>query len=49
MIDIEMLTSQIKANGADIIELQYGLDSSIKLVDGNLIQVIALMDDGADE
>lgn len=45
LIDIEMLVGQIKANGADVIELQYGLDSSIKLVDGNLVQIIALLED----
>lgn len=49
LIDIEMLMSQVKANVSDVIEMQYGLDSSIKLVDGNLTQIIALMDDASEE
>ena len=43
-IDIQMLQEQLKANACDAIELHYGLDSSIKLVDGNLVQIIALLD-----
>lgn len=44
-IDIEMLLSQIKAYPSDIIELHYGKDNAIKLVDGNVTQIISLQDD----
>lgn len=44
-IDIEMLMSQIKAYSGENVEIHYGLDNAIKLVDGNVIHVIALMDD----
>ena len=49
MIDIVMLTQQIKANKCDTIELQYGNDGSIKLIDGNITQIIALYEDGNEE
>lgn len=42
-ISIAELIQQVKANGADSIEIQYGNENSIKLVDGNITQVIALM------
>ena len=42
-IDIDMLTTQLKANSAEHINLQYGNESSIKLVDDSITQVIALL------
>lgn len=44
-IDIDMLTSQVKAHRSDIIEIQYGEDNAIKLPDGNITQVIGLLDE----
>lgn len=44
-IDIVMLTQQIKAYSADNLVIQYGNDKSIKFVDGNVTQVLALHDD----
>ena len=44
-IDIEMLRSQIKANASEVIELQYGKDNAIKITDGNVTQIIALIED----
>lgn len=44
-IDIEMLTSQIKGQAADAVELYYGLDTAIKMVDGNVTQIVSLLDD----
>ncbi len=41
-IDIEFLTTQIKAYASDVVEMHYGKENSIKLVDGNITQVIAL-------
>lgn len=43
-IDITLLVQQIKANAADSIEIQYGNERSIKIVDGNITQVIALLE-----
>ena len=44
-IDIEMLSSQVKANTSDSIEIHYGEDNAIKLQEGNTTQIIALLDD----
>ena len=44
-IDIEMLHSQVKANTGDGITICYGEDSAIKIVDGNVAQVVALLED----
>ena len=43
-IKIAMLEQQLKANEADILELQYGNDRSIKFVDGAVTQVVALLE-----
>lgn len=44
-IDIEMLMSQIKANTADRLHIEYGRDNAIKITDGNVTQIIALLED----
>ena len=44
MINIDMLLAQLKASSADIIEMQYGAENGIKLVDGAVTQVIALLE-----
>ena len=41
-INIEMLESQIKAQQTDEVEIHYGKPNTIKIVSGNVIQVIAL-------
>lgn len=41
-INILELIQQIKANSADLIEIQFGNESSIKLVDGSIVQIISL-------
>ena len=41
--NVSMLTSQIKAQTGDTIELWYGEDSSIKIVDGELTSIVALL------
>lgn len=47
MIDIVMLTDQVKANESETIEIQYGNEKSIKIVDDKVTQVIAFLDDEA--
>ena len=44
-IDIKMLIQQVKANMANTIEIFYGKESTLKLVDGSVTQIIALADD----
>ena len=44
-VDIEMLRSLIKANTGDSIEMQYGEDNAIKFTDGNVTQILALLED----
>lgn len=43
MIDIGSLTAQIKAQVSDVVTICYGEDNAIKMLDGNLTQIIALM------
>lgn len=44
-VDIEMLISQVKSQATDVIELYYGLDNAIKMVDGNITIIVALLED----
>lgn len=44
-VDIEMLHSQVKANTGDAITIHYGEDNAIKITDGNVSQVVALLED----
>lgn len=41
-INVFMLAEQIKSNASDTVEIQYGRDESIKIVDGNMIKIVAL-------
>ena len=43
-IDIDMLATQIKAQTGEVLEVWYGLDNAIKLVDGNTKSIIALLE-----
>lgn len=45
LVDVEMLTQQIKACTEDSIELHYGLENCVKFRDGKITQVLALMQD----
>lgn len=47
-IELPMFIRQIKAHASDAIELWYGEDSAIKLVDGNVLQIVGLLDDEAE-
>lgn len=44
-IDIEMFRTQVKSNTSDSITLYYGNDNAIKLADGNVTEVVALLED----
>ena len=44
-IDIQMFTQEVKAIQSDVIEIYYGNDSAIKMVDGNITIVVALLED----
>jgi len=48
ILDISMLILQVKANRADSVVIQYGNDNSIKIVDEDVTQVIALYSDDAE-
>lgn len=41
--DVNTLTTQIKAQIGNVIEIQYGRDNAIKLIDGDVTSVVALM------
>lgn len=46
LIDITMLATQVKANVSDVVTLHYGGETSaLKITDGNVTQIIALMTD----
>ena len=42
-INIDRLRNQLKAYSSDVVDLYYGSDICIKLVDGNMTQIIALI------
>ena len=44
-LDITMFTEQVKANECEHINLQYGNEQSVKMVDGNVTQVVALLNE----
>lgn len=44
-IDINMLIQEVKAIKNEVIELYYGDDNAIKLVDGNITLIVALLED----
>lgn len=43
-VDIKMLIDQVKAAPGDLINLEYGNDTCLKFVDGNVTQLVALLD-----
>ena len=44
-IDIQMLTQEVKAISNDVIEIHYGEDNAIKMIDGNITIIVALLED----
>ena len=44
-LDIDLFKTQVKAYQDDMIELFYGKDNSIKMVNGNTVQIVALAED----
>ena len=48
-IDIQMLIQEVKAISNDVIELYYGEDNAIKMTDGNITIVVALLEDNMEE
>lgn len=48
-IDIQMLTQEVKAIQNDVIELYYGEDNAIKMTDGNITIIVALLEDNMEE
>jgi len=48
-VDITMLVQQIKANESESIQIEYGNDRSLKIVDGDVTQVLALLSDSQEE
>ena len=44
LVDIEMLKSQVETISTDIVEMYYGQEKSIKILDGNCIHIISLLD-----
>lgn len=44
-IDIEMFQTQVKASACDVLTLHYGRDNAIKLTDGKVTQIIALLEE----
>lgn len=48
-VDIQMLTQEIKAIQNDVIELYYGEDNAIKMTDGNITIIVALLEEDSIE
>ena len=47
-LDIDLFKTQVKAYQDELIEMFYGKDNSIKLMNGNTVQIIALAEDDRD-
>ena len=47
-VDIQMLTQEVKSIKTDVIELYYGEDNAIKMTDGNITIIVALLEDDAE-
>lgn len=45
MIDVQMITQEVKAVQADVIEMYYGEDNAVIMKDGNITIVVALLED----
>lgn len=45
VVDIQMLMQEVKSIQNDVIEIYYGTDNAIKMTDGNITIIIALMED----
>lgn len=43
--DIQLLQSQIAAQESDVVEMWYGHEQAIKMVSGNITQIVALLED----
>lgn len=43
-VDIQMLANEVKSISNDVIELYYGEDNAIKMTDGNITIIVALME-----
>ena len=48
-IEINVIKSQVKAQSADMLEIFYGQDNAIKLVDGNITSIIGLLTEAEEE
>lgn len=48
-IDIQMFVNEVKAIQNDVIEIHYGEDNAIKMIDGNITIVVALLEDDMEE
>lgn len=48
-IDIQMFTNEVKSIQNDVIELYYGEDNAIKMTDGNITIIVALLEDDINE
>lgn len=46
-VDIQMFTQEVKSIQSDVIDLYYGEDNAIKMVDGNITIIVALLEDDA--
>ncbi len=49
LLDIQMITQEVKSIQTDVIEMYYGEDNAVKMVDGNITVVVALLDDESEE
>lgn len=48
-VDIQMLVNEVKSISNDIIEISYDVDNAIKMTDGNITIIVALLEDEVDE
>lgn len=49
LVQVDALKKQISARTGELVNLHYGVDGAIKLVDNNITQIIALIDESDEE
>lgn len=45
LVSVDALKKQVNARSGDILYIQYGLNNALKFVDGNILHVVALLED----
>ena len=45
LVGVDAIKKQVQARTGDVVKMEYGIDNAIKLVDNDVIQIVALLED----